>query len=299
MRCDLHVHSFHSGAINQPVLRHFGRDSYSDPEAVYETARRRGMDLVTLTDHDTIDGALALAGRPDTFFSEEVTCRLPEGRELHVGVFGIDERQHARIARLRLDAEALFAYLAAQRLPACVNHPFSALTGRRETVDLERAFARLPLVEARNGMMPAGTNRYAEEAARRHGRPVVGGSDGHTLRAVAQAWTEVPGARTREEFLDGLRRGACRVGGTVGSTWRLTANVLRVAAAGYREAARQAPGSLDAAVRFGVLVAAAPVFLLVPVVSLAIQAHERHFAGRTFRRFTEATLLPRGRALVA
>ena len=40
-----------------PVLKRLCRESYSPPEAVYHTLRRRGMDLVTLTDHDSIDGA--------------------------------------------------------------------------------------------------------------------------------------------------------------------------------------------------------------------------------------------------
>ncbi len=54
---------------------------------MYERALARGMDLVTLTDHDTIDGALRLAHLPDTFVSEEVTVRLDGGRQLHVNVF--------------------------------------------------------------------------------------------------------------------------------------------------------------------------------------------------------------------
>ena len=44
------------------------------PEEVYELAKRRGMDFVTITDHDTIDGALAIADRPDVFVSEELTA---------------------------------------------------------------------------------------------------------------------------------------------------------------------------------------------------------------------------------
>ena len=34
------------------------------PEEVYELAKRRGMDFVTITDHDTIDGVLTIADRP-------------------------------------------------------------------------------------------------------------------------------------------------------------------------------------------------------------------------------------------
>ena len=58
MRSDLHVHSRYSGRTDWPVLRHLGQECYSEHEAVYEQARRRGMDLVTLTDHDSIEGAL-------------------------------------------------------------------------------------------------------------------------------------------------------------------------------------------------------------------------------------------------
>ena len=43
------------------------------PEEVYELAKRRGMDFVTITDHDTIAGALTIADRADTFISEELT----------------------------------------------------------------------------------------------------------------------------------------------------------------------------------------------------------------------------------
>ena len=83
MRCDLHVHSKYSGALTLPILSRVVRECYSEPAAVYEIALARGMDLVTLTDHDSIEGALQLAGRPDFFVGEEVTCGLPGGRELH------------------------------------------------------------------------------------------------------------------------------------------------------------------------------------------------------------------------
>ena len=44
------------------------------------------MDLVTVTDHDSIDAAERLRRHPDFFLSEEVSCLTPSGTELHVGV---------------------------------------------------------------------------------------------------------------------------------------------------------------------------------------------------------------------
>jgi len=84
------------------------------------------MDLVTLTDHDTIEGALALAHLPNFFIGEEVTVELPDRRSLHVGVFDINETQHDGVSRRRRDAESLFAYLAEQRI-----RPASIISSRR------------------------------------------------------------------------------------------------------------------------------------------------------------------------
>jgi predicted metal-dependent phosphoesterase TrpH len=103
MRCDLHVHSWFSGGAGVPVLDHLGRECYSDPLEVYERARLRGMDLVTLTDHDTVEGAMRLAHLRECFLSEELTVHLEGGRQLHVNVFGIAEPQHAQLQARRRD----------------------------------------------------------------------------------------------------------------------------------------------------------------------------------------------------
>jgi predicted metal-dependent phosphoesterase TrpH len=50
------------------------QESYSAAEQVYATLKRRGMDVVTLTDHDSIEGAEELRRYKDFFASEEVTC---------------------------------------------------------------------------------------------------------------------------------------------------------------------------------------------------------------------------------
>ena len=64
MKCDLHVHTVHSGMCTVPLLNRICRESYSAPQHVYETLKRRGMDLVTVTDHDSIDAAEVLRSHP-------------------------------------------------------------------------------------------------------------------------------------------------------------------------------------------------------------------------------------------
>ena len=69
--CDLHLHSSASTANDEWYALNFGcPESYAPPIAQYESCKRRNMGLVTLTDHDTIDGGLQLLDRPDFFLSE-------------------------------------------------------------------------------------------------------------------------------------------------------------------------------------------------------------------------------------
>lgn len=288
VRCDLHVHSVHSGRVNLPVLRALANDSYSEPGAVYEAARRRGMDLVTLTDHDTIEGAMAIAHLPGTFVSEEVTVELPGGRQLHVNVFGLDERQHERIARLRFDPPAFLAYVREQGLAASANHLFSAVTGPRELADILAALAGLSLVEERNGMMPPAINAWAERAGAAHRLAPVGGSDGHTLGTVACAWTEAACPADPAAFLAAVRAGAGRTGGTHGGYWRTTADVLRNFGFAWRELGPKAHRSPADAARLLALAGLTIAMPAAPLVTAALFARDLLFADRFGRQWLEA-----------
>jgi len=188
------------------------------------------MDLVTITDHDSIDAAEALRSRPDFFLSEEVTCRLPSGTELHMGVYDISEWDHVEIQRRRDDFESLSAWLRERHLLFSANHIFSSLTGRRALADFELFEREFPAFETRNGHMLARANENAAALADLSGKIEVGGSDAHAMTSVGCAWTAVPRARNRQEYLDGLRRGCGRVRGATGGYWKLTRDVLTIGA---------------------------------------------------------------------
>jgi len=207
MRCDLHVHSYASGMCDTPFITHFCRESYSDPLAVYETLKRRGMTLVTLTDHNSIDGAEALRHFPDFFLSEEVTCTMPSGTEIHLGVYGIDERDHAEIARRRSDLVSLLMYLTERRLFFALNHAFSSLTGRREASDFEWFASYIPAIETRNGQMLRRQNDEAGRLAVQLGKVAVAGSDAHTIKEIGNAYIEMPDFNGKEDFIEALKQG--------------------------------------------------------------------------------------------
>ena len=209
------------------MLRKVCRESYNQPLEVYEKLKRLGMDLVTVTDHDSIDAVESLRSRPDFFLSEEVTCTLPSGNQLHVGVYDITERDHIELQRRRDDFESLLAWLVDHDLFFSANHVFSSLTGRRSLEDFHLFETAFPALETRNGHMQAGANANAAWMADLAARAEVGGSDAHAMASVGCAWTVVPGARNRQEYLHGLRRGMGRVRGETGSYVKAHARRLR------------------------------------------------------------------------
>jgi predicted metal-dependent phosphoesterase TrpH len=237
MRADLHVHSYHSGyAGHLRFLR--ARDCYSEPEAVYRTAKARGMDLVTITDHDSIDGCLEFLdrhpGAPDFFVSEEIECLFPGlPLKVHIGAYGIDEKIHREIQPLRANVYEAAAYLRDQSVFFTLNHLFFFL--RRQLSYTEYVDALLPLFpgfEVRNGTMLRQHNELIEVIVgerRRAGMAAVavGGSDAHTLAYVGTTYTEAPG-RNRQEFLDSVRAGLSRVGGRHGTTFRVSREIYGV-----------------------------------------------------------------------
>jgi predicted metal-dependent phosphoesterase TrpH len=222
----MHVHTVHSGMCTIPVLKRFCRESYNSPETLYESLKAQGMDLVTVTDHDSIDAVESLRRRPDFFLSEEVTCHLPSGSEIHVGVYDLNERQHIEIQRRANDFLSLHAYLTEQHLLFSANHIFSSLTGRRTAEDFEWFRHAFPAVEVRNGCMLERCNRAARQFADAHGKASLGGSDAHAVMSLGSCWTEVPGARNKDEFLAALRQGHGRAIGNSGNFWKLTRDVF-------------------------------------------------------------------------
>lgn len=245
LRADLHVHSYHSGRARHLRFLH-SRDCYSPPEAVYRTAKARGMDVVTITDHDSIDGCLEFLNRQpdadDFFISEEIECLFPGGRDksarpdqllrVHVAAYNIDERIHREIQPLRSNVYEAVAYLREQNVFFALNHPFFFFN-RQVPLDayLRDVITLFPGFEARNGTMLAEHNVLVEDILREQHHSVrpalVGGSDAHTLAAVGTTYTEAPG-RSRDEFLQSLRAGRSRVGGRHGGTLRVAREIYGV-----------------------------------------------------------------------
>src|SRR5579862_5336493 len=123
--CDLHLHSTASAANDEWYSVTFGcPESYAEPRQQYELCKARGMDLVTLTDHDTIAGGLTLIDRPDFFLSEEISTLFPEdGAGVHVLAWNITPAQHDRIQLVRSNVYELVELLRRERIAHACAHP--------------------------------------------------------------------------------------------------------------------------------------------------------------------------------
>ena len=245
-KCDLHIHSRFSARSEEWLFRRFDfPDSYSDPRELHRQLLERGMDFVTITDHDTIDGCLEIRDLPNTFTSEQITTYFPQDPcKIHILAWGITEKQHADIALIRDNIFSLQRYLQSGRIAHAVAHPLYSVNGKLQTSHLERLILLFKNFEGINGLRDALLSELAkdlfgsltpqkiEEFAERHNfepthrepwkKILIGGSDDHGGQFIASAFTETPAADSLEKFLAHVRSGTCEARGQGGTPLALS-----------------------------------------------------------------------------
>jgi glycosyltransferase involved in cell wall biosynthesis len=257
-RIDLHCHSDASNKTGEAVLNALHcPESYSRPEEVYAQAQLRGMDFITLTDHDSIDGALQIVEKPNVLIGEELTCWFPEDNcKMHVLIYGISREQHDSLQSLAKNIYDVADYIEAQTIAHAVAHPIYRQNDKLERWHLERLFLLFKGFECLNGAHSALHREAFEplldrltkiEIARlseTHGlqphwpqpwtKARIGGSDDHGLLNVGRTWTEFPpDAETTDDILNYLRIGICQPGGEAGSSAKLAHTFYSVAVRYY------------------------------------------------------------------
>src|SRR5687768_12018200 len=246
-RIDLHCHSDASNRAAEVVLNAIScPECYSAPQEVYAQARRRGMDFVTITDHDCIDGVLRIVNDlPNVLVGEELTCWFPEDRcKLHVLVWGITREQHDELQRRAANVYHVAEYVESNRIAHAVAHPIYRQNDKLERWHLERLLLLFKGFECLNGAH-SGLHRDAFEPvlekltrgelqrlsethnlAPRWPEPWIksrtAGSDDHGLLNIGRTYTIFPqDTNTIDDLLACLREGRCRPGGETGSSAKL------------------------------------------------------------------------------
>ena len=245
-KCDLHIHSRYSARSEEWLFRRLDfPDSYTDPRELYGELLKLGMDYVTITDHDTIEGCLKISNLPHTFVSEQVTTYFPQDQcKIHVLVWGISEAQHRDIERARDNIFELQRYLQTSQIAHAVAHPFYSINGKLEASQLERLILLFKHFEGINGLRDALLSELAQRLfgsltsekidklaekhnlAPTHAEPwkkiLIGGSDDHGGMFIASAFTETPPADSAQQFLEHVRAGNCSAHGQGGTPLALS-----------------------------------------------------------------------------
>lgn len=204
-KADMHLHTLYS-------------DGTADVRALLDHVERHtDLDLIAITDHERIDGALraremhaAGSYSYELVVGEEVTTRRG-----HLLALFVEER----IRALRPLAETVERIHAAGGI-AIAAHPLAPLTpslGRRSLLALQadpRDERHLDAIELMN---PSAAGRSRQIARRRLNEDLlhlaaVGNSDAHVLEGIGTAWTSFPGA-SAAEYRAALEAGATRPDG--------------------------------------------------------------------------------------
>lgn len=152
----------------------FSKDSLLQPQKLLEACRRKGIDRVIITDHNTISGAKAAQGLdPErVIVGEEIMTT--EGEIL--AAFVTEEIPAG------LSPEETIRRLRAQKAFISVSHPFDvSRKGSWQEKDLLRILPLVDAIEVYNSrcMLPS-YNQYAKEFAKQHSVSGTVGSDAHT-----------------------------------------------------------------------------------------------------------------------
>src|SRR5579872_5563107 len=230
-RVDLHVHSSASQLSKLGIQRSLALpECATHPTEVYELAKRRGMDFVTLTDHDTITGALALADLPDTFISEELTAHFRgEPQAVHVLCYGITCEDHEWLQAHRGDVELCAGYMYEQEIVCALAHPYYTVAAPLTARHRRRLAELFDTWEIRNGARARELNRPAATYGATREAIGIGGSDDHAGIDIGRTYSETPPARTPQEFLGHVRAGHTTTAGDQGSAAKWTHAALALA----------------------------------------------------------------------
>lgn len=213
-KIDLHVHSKYSERPSEWFLQRIGAgESYSEPEDIYNLAKKRGMDFVTITDHNRAEGSFLLnqAHPEDTIVGVEATTYFPDKCKIHLLIYDFDERQFEEIQNIRKDVVELRDYIRENDLAHSVAHPTYAVNGKLTVENFEKLALLFDVFEQKNGnhgklnninvrkILDALTPEKIEDLRRKHGiepfgdkswiKGYTGGSDDHGGVFIGKTYT--------------------------------------------------------------------------------------------------------------
>jgi predicted metal-dependent phosphoesterase TrpH len=189
LKADLHAHT------------HFSRDALTSVETFAKRYERAGIDCVAVSDHNNVDGALAV--REIASFRVIVSEEIKSSEGEIIGLF-----LHESI-RKGLSPEDTVRAIKEQGGLVLVPHPYDRV--RRSPLREEaclRIMNDVDVIEVLNARTVfAGDNERSRGLAEQHGKLVSAASDAHTPWEIGTAYTEMPAFEGPSDFLIALGQG--------------------------------------------------------------------------------------------
>jgi predicted metal-dependent phosphoesterase TrpH len=184
MKFDLHVHSKYS------------YDSFLSPERIIKMAKKKGLDGVAISDHNTIKGGVETSkiNKGDDFIVIVGSEIKTEYGDI-IGLFLNDEIKTSKF-------EGVIEEIKSQGGLSVLAHPYRQYKNPEEIVD------RVDLVEAFNARSRKGDNENAYELVKKFKKPMTAGSDAHLGFEIGRGGTIV-----NSEVKGELRKGKTEIEG--------------------------------------------------------------------------------------
>lgn len=167
IKADLHCHSEYSDYPSTWMHKLYDSpESFTKVQTLYDQAVSRGMNIVTVTDHDDIRACLELVALyPQTsFISCEVTSYFPEDNcKAHILVYGITEADYDHIMLIRRDIYRLREYLLEQNIAYSVAHANYDQDGKLGFGHIEKLALLFDVFEVRNGASAEQSNQLLHQ----------------------------------------------------------------------------------------------------------------------------------------
>jgi predicted metal-dependent phosphoesterase TrpH len=185
VRVDLHLHSRYS------------HDGQSTLEQLIERCTECSLDRIALTDHNTVDGALALAEiAPDlAIVGEEAKTR--EGEV--IGLF------ITRRIPPYMRAEDVMDMIHEMGGLTYVPHPLDRHRSHFSPERMVELADRVDIIETYNAWCDPAENHAAARLAKDLGKVPATGSDAHAASELGRSWMEIEDYTTPHDFLEKLR----------------------------------------------------------------------------------------------
>jgi len=196
MKCDLHIHTRYSF------------DSSSAPEAVIDTALKRGINCLAITDHSQVKGVMVAQeyarGKPIVIIPGiEIKSRAGD-------ILGLNIKE---IIPDGLSAQETVKRIKKSGGMAIIPHPFGFMSSFKRGILID-LIPEIDGIEVLNGALFRKNNEKALRFAQKHNLAFTAGSDAHTTKSVGGVYIEIPGEDlTVEEILVAIREKRGKVEG--------------------------------------------------------------------------------------